>query len=108
KRNYGVMRDFSLLLKRKGEGDKVYSATLMTLTYQGKSFVALAPYRAHTVTKQGKACMECHRSPAIQEYDRTGKITISKWDGSKLVFTKGVIPVPPDWQKAFQLDFVNY
>ncbi len=108
KRNYGVMRDFALLLKRKGEGDKVYSGTLMTLSYQGKSFLALAPYRAHTITKQGRACTECHASEALAEYKRTGKITLSKWDGQKLIFTKGVIPVPPDWQKAFQLDFVDY
>jgi hypothetical protein len=108
KRNYGVMRDFALLLKRKGEGDKIYSGTLMTLSYQGKSFVALAPYRAHTITKQGRACTECHASEALKEYKNTGKITLSKWDGQKLVFTKGVIPVPPDWQKALQLDFVDY
>jgi hypothetical protein len=108
KRNYGVMRDFALLLKRKGEGDKIYSGTLMTLSYQGKSFVALAPYRAHTITKQGRACTECHASEALKEYKNTGKITLSKWEGQKLVFTKGVIPVPPDWQKALQLDFVDY
>ncbi|MCS7198517.1 MAG: cytochrome c3 family protein [Candidatus Bipolaricaulota bacterium] len=110
KRSYGVMRDFSLLLKRKGEGDKIYSGTLMTLSYQGKTFVALAPYRAHTVTKQGKACTDCHSNAAIQEYAKTGKIVLSKWDkeAGKLVFTKGVIPVPPDWKTALQLDFVNY
>lgn len=108
KRNYGVMRDFALLLKRKGEGDKIYAGTLMTLSYQGKTFVALAPYRAHTVTKQGRACTDCHASEAIKEYKNTGKITLSKWDGSKLVFTKGVVPIPPDWKTALQLDFVNY
>jgi len=70
--------------------------------------LALAPYRAHTVTKQGRACTECHASEALAEYKKTGKITLSKWDGQKLVFTKGVIPVPPDWQKALQLDFVDY
>ncbi len=107
-RSYGVMRDFALLLKRKGEGDKVYSGTLMTLTHAGKSFVALAPYRAHTITKQGRACTDCHASEALKEYKNTGKVTISKWDGSKLVFTKGVIPIPPDWKTALQLDFVNY
>ncbi len=107
KRTYGVMRDFALLLNRKGT-DKVYSGTLMTLTYRGKSFVALAPFRAHTITKQGRDCMECHASEALKEYKSTGKITLSKWDGSKLVFAKGVIPIPPDWQKALQLDFVDY
>ncbi|MDW8141515.1 MAG: hypothetical protein RMJ90_04445 [Candidatus Bipolaricaulota bacterium] len=107
KRPYGVMRDFTFLLRRAPSG-KIYTGSMQPLVHGGKSFVAIAPYRAHTITKQGKACMECHRSPIIQEYDRTGKITVSKWDGSKLVFTKGIIPIPPDWKTALQFDFVDY
>jgi len=107
KRNYGVMRDFAFLLRRAPSG-KVYTGSMQPLVHGGKSFVAVAPYRAHTITKQGRGCTECHNNAAIQEYAKTGKITVSKWDGSKLVFTTGVIPIPPDWKTALQLDFVDY
>ncbi len=107
KRPYGVMRDFVFLLKRQGT-NKVHAGSMQPLVHGGKSFVAVAPYRAHTITKQGRGCTECHNNAAIQEYAKTGKITVSKWDGSKLVFTKGIIPIPPDWKTALQLDFVDY
>jgi hypothetical protein len=109
KRPYGVMRDFVMLVRRQGV-NKVYAATMMTLTYKGKSFVAIAPYRAHTIVKEARKCDECHNNAAVQEYKQTGKITVTKWDPAqgKLVNTKGVIPVPPDWRQALQFDFVDY
>lgn len=109
KRPYGILRDFVLLVRRHGTG-KVYSATMMALTYKGKSFVAIAPYRAHTIVKEGRKCDECHNNAAIQEYKQTGKITVTRWDPTqkRLVGPKGVIPVPPDWRQALQFDFVDY
>ncbi|MCC6037531.1 MAG: cytochrome c3 family protein [Armatimonadetes bacterium] len=109
KRPYGVMRDFVMLVRRQGV-NKVYAATMMALTYKGKSFVTIAPYRAHTIVKEARKCDECHNNAAVQEYKQTGKITVTKWDPAqgKLVNTKGVIPVPPDWRQALQFDFVDY
>ncbi|MFA0748231.1 MAG: hypothetical protein ACO2PL_09340 [Armatimonadota bacterium] len=103
------MRDFVMLVRRQGV-NKVYAATMMALTYKGKSFVAIAPYRAHTIVKEARKCDECHNNAAVQEYKQTGKITVTKWDPAqgKLVNTKGVIPVPPDWKQALQFDFVDY
>ncbi|MCS6829059.1 MAG: hypothetical protein RMM08_06075 [Armatimonadota bacterium] len=107
KRPHGIIRDYMLLLRRK-PGGKVHSGTLMTLNYGDKTFVAIAPYRAHTISRNAKKCEDCHDNAAIREYTQTGKITVTRWDGSKIVNTKGVIPVPPDWQTAFRLDFVDY
>lgn len=107
KRPYGIMRDFVFLVRRQGTG-KVYAGTMMSLTYKGNSFVAIAPYRAHTIVKEARKCDECHNNAAIQEYKQTGKITVTKWDGSKLVGPKGVIPIPPDWRQALKFDFVDY
>ncbi|MGQ9519310.1 MAG: hypothetical protein ACUVTP_04340 [Candidatus Fervidibacter sp.] len=109
KRPYGVMRDFVMLVRRQGV-NKVYAATMMSLTYKSKSFVAIAPYRAHTIVKEARKCDECHNNAAIQEYEQTGKITVTKWDHAqgKLLGPKGVVPIPPDWQKALQFDFVDY
>lgn len=107
KRPYGVLRDYLLLLRREGSG-KVHAGTFMALTYQGKSFYALAPYRAHTIVRNARTCQDCHNSPALREYLQTGRITVTMWDGNQIVNTKGVIPVPPDWSQALQFDFVNY
>ncbi|GBC82973.1 hypothetical protein HRbin10_02111 [bacterium HR10] len=109
KRPYGVMRDFVFLVRRHGT-NKVYAGTMMSLTYAGKSFVAIAPYRAHTIVKEARTCDECHNNAAVQEYRQTGKITITRWDPAqgKLVGPKGIIPIPPDWRQALQFDFVDY
>ncbi|MGQ9880924.1 MAG: hypothetical protein ACUVSV_08685 [Armatimonadota bacterium] len=107
KRPHTVLKDYMLLLRRKDTG-KVYTGTIMALNHDNKTFVAVAPYRAHTITKSARKCEDCHNNTVIQEYNKTGKIVLTRWDGSKIVGTKGVIPVPPDWQTAFVLDFVDY
>ncbi len=107
KRPHTLLRDYMLLLRRKGSG-KVYTGTIMTLNYNDKTFLAVAPYRAHTIARNARKCEDCHDNAAIREYNQTGSITVTRWDGSKIVNTKGVIPVPPDWQTAFKLDFVDY
>ncbi len=109
KRPYDRMHGYVFLVRRHGT-NKVYSGTMMALTYKGKSFVAIAPYRAHTIVKEARKCDECHNNAAIQEYKKTGKITVVKWDAAqgRLVGPKGVIPVPPDWRQALQFDFVDY
>lgn len=108
-RPYGVLQGFMLLVRREGSG-KVYPATIMGLTYQGKSFLAIAPYRAHAIVAKGRSCGECHVNQAVTEYAQTGKITITRWDEQqkKLIGPSGVIPVPPDWQQALKFDFVTY
>lgn len=47
---------------------------------------------------------------AIQEYDQTGKITVTKWDTTqkKIISPTGVIPITSDWQQALQIDFLDY
>jgi nitrate/TMAO reductase-like tetraheme cytochrome c subunit len=107
KRPHTLLKDYMLLLRRKDTG-KVYTGTIMTLNYNDKTFVAVAPYRAHTIARNARKCEDCHDNAAIREYNQTGRIVLTTWDGSKVVNKKGVIPVPPDWQTAFQLDFVDY
>lgn len=109
KRPYGQMRDF-IILARRQSNNKITTATMMGLTYQGKSFFAMGPYNAHTIDSVGRQCSDCHNNSVIQEYNQTGKITITKWDTSqkKLFNTKAVIPVPQDWKQAYQIDFVDY
>lgn len=89
---------------------KVHAANMQSLVYDGKTFVAIAPYSAHTITKEARRCSDCHDNAALQEYNKTGKITVAQWDAEqgKLSGPQGVIPVPPDWQEALQFDFLDY
>jgi hypothetical protein len=109
RRHYGPQRDFIFLVNREGTG-KVYPASFQTAAYNGKTFLAIAPFTPHTVMKEGRACSECHNNAAIKEYDQTGKITVTKWDTTqkKIISPAGVIPVTSDWQQALQIDYLDY
>lgn len=111
KRPYGILRDFLLLVRRMPEG-KIYSGTIMTITYQGKSFVTIAPYRAHLILPKDstRKCSECHNNANVRTYNQTGQLYVVKWDTAlkRLINTKGVIPVPPDWKTSLLFDFVDY
>lgn len=102
------MANFELLV-RDTEG-KIHTANMQSAVYEGKTFVAIAPFTAHSITKEARGCSECHHNAAIQEYAKTGMITVAKWDADqgKMIAPQGVIPVPPDWQEALQLDFLDY
>ncbi len=109
KRAWGVLKDYVLLARDKKTG-KVTTATFMTLTYQGKTFFAVGPYTAHAVVKKGLACTDCHNNANIQAYNQNGEIVLTRWDDAekKIINAKGVVPVPPDWKRAFKLDFLTY
>lgn len=108
KRAYAQFRDF-ILLGKLPDG-RVYPGTFMSLTYQGKSFVVVAPFYSHTIKKQGRVCNDCHNNSIVQQYNNTHKLPIVKWDTTqkKLFNTRGVIPLVPDWENAFEFDFVTY
>jgi uncharacterized protein (TIGR03382 family) len=100
---------FAFLLRREGSG-KVHTATMQTLINQDKTFVVLAPYGAHSVTKKARACGDCHDNANVRAYSGTGQMAVTQWDAgtSKLRSATGVVPVPPDWQTALTFDFVTY
>jgi len=97
-------RDFKLLLNFRG---KVYPGTFQSLVYQGQSFYVLAPYYSHAVTTD-ISCSDCHNNAAIREYSDTGAITVTEYREGVLQGPSGVIPVPPDWETALKLDFLDY
>jgi hypothetical protein len=90
--------------------------TAMWTTEAGevKTFAAISPYYDHSIgvprtAEQKRAvCLSCHDSAAVKSYNETGQIVIAKWDeaAGKMVYpTKGVVPVPADYQTAFQVAF---
>jgi hypothetical protein len=97
---------------------KVHTATFQALSFGGRTFLAIAPFFGHSITKDDIACGDCHRmggagNANVQEYVDTDRIVVTKWDpagegAARLVGPTGVIPIPPDWQMSLQFDFLNY
>lgn len=118
-----AMKDFLFLVNR---GGKVCGATFQALvgkdkdTGEDKSFVVVAPFYSHTITRAGRACTACHYYASsdagnanVREYANNGQITIAAWDGTqaganRITGPSGVIPVPTDWADAFQFDHLDY
>jgi len=90
---------FIMLVNRKN--GKVHPATYQTTPWKGKSFVGILPTFSHTVRKaeDARGCGDCHANDAVDEYARTGRIWVAKWneESKSLWLRKGVIPVPPNW-----------
>lgn len=111
----GPRTGFKLLVNYNG---KVHTGTFQTLSYQGKTFVAVAPFFGHSITKDGIACADCHLlagqgNANLVALRDTGKITVTSWDPTKtgtarLVGPTGVIPVPENWKTALEFAFLTY
>ena len=103
---YGQFRDWVFLVNRNG---KVHAANFQSVNYGDHTFVAVAPFYAHTIGKQARSCADCHDNAAVREYAQNGVIPVATWDSAagKLTHATGVVPVPPDYQKALRFDFVD-
>jgi hypothetical protein len=103
---YGQFRDWILLMNRNG---KVHAANFQAVKYGEHTFVALAPFYAHTITRKARECMDCHGNAAVRDYLEDGVIDVAWWNeaAGTLEHVKGVVPVPPDYQTALRFDFVD-
>ena len=101
---------FIMLVNRKN--GKVHPATYQTTGWKGKSFVGILPTFSHSVRKaeDARGCGDCHANDAVDEYARTGRIWVAKWneESKSLWLRKGVIPVPPNWPNVLIFDQVTY
>ncbi len=109
KRAYKPLTDFIILANREKDG-KVYPMTFQSLTYNGKAFAAFGPFTPHTIMKEGRKCNDCHNNANVKEYENTGKIEFAKWNDSDstLTWKHGVVPMPPDYETSFKMDFLTY
>jgi hypothetical protein len=106
---------FKMLMNFNG---KVHTATFQALTYQSQSFLAIAPFFGHSITKDDITCGDCHLQGGagnsnVKAYDDHGKIVVTSWNAGasgsdRLVGPSGVIPVPADWKTALEFVFLNY
>lgn len=106
---YGAFADWRFLVKWR---DQVHQGNILTSTYQGQSFMVIAPFSGHSVyvpPSGYEICHECHDNQMVQEYQNQGTMTITWWDAvdAKVEHFPGVIPVPKDWQTALKLTYVT-
>lgn len=105
KKSAGAKKDWVFLVN--DENGKVRAGNFQSLVYQDESFVVFAPFHSHSVTKDARACIECHNNEAIQELMADDKITIAEWDEATSTLTQkqGVIPVVDG---KMELAYLNY
>ena len=103
---YGQFRDWVFLMNRNG---KVHAANFQAVKHGDDTFVALAPFYAHTISRKGRACLDCHGNVAVRDYLDDGVIDVAWWDeaSATLNHVEGVVPVPPDYRTALRFDFVD-
>jgi hypothetical protein len=115
KRAMKPLSGFLLLVNRDKDGS-VYPATFQSLTYEGRSFVAYAPFTPHTTVREGRRCCDCHLrggrfpNPAIAEYNRSCAIHLATWDEESraLRTIDGVVPLPADYADSVRMDFMVF
>lgn len=102
-----------IILVNRTKDNKVHPATFQSVTYQGKTWIAMGPSVAHTITLSGaRKCVDCHSAsiPAIAEYNSTGLIQFATWNSSDstLSWKQGIVPLPLDYLRSFKLDYITY
>ena len=111
KRFYGPppINGFALLLNRDDTG-VVTTGSFQSVTYGDNTFYAVGRFNGHTISGDARDCVDCHNNSAITSYNDTGEIPVVQWDTNTntLVNTKGIIPVPEDWQTSLKFDFVRF
>jgi hypothetical protein len=100
---------FALLVNDRNTG-KVTTASYQSVAYGDTTFYAIGPFGAHTITRDARSCSDCHNNETIQAYNANGTIDVARRDEgtSRIVNTKGILPIPEDWQTALQFDFVRF
>jgi hypothetical protein len=105
------VHDWKFLINRDG---KVRAGTLMTLKYtngmEDETFAVIAPFAGHTISRTAITdCSNCHNNANVQALV-AGTLQLLTWNGGteRLDNVPGIIPVPPDYQTDFILDFADW
>ncbi len=114
KRPKQQIKDFVILgnITKKG---KVGVLSFQSLSYQGHSWIAMAPYHPHNIKKEGRVCADCHANfggqiDAITDYNTDGIMQFAKWNSndSTLTWLKKIVPLPYDYKRSFKIDFITF
>ncbi len=106
KNAYGQFKDWLFPLNYDG---KVNVGNFQSVKFGNNTFIAMAPFYAHTINREARACDACHANAAITEYDQNGSIDVVTWDqgAGTLTHINGVIPSRPDYLTSLRFDFAD-
>jgi hypothetical protein len=109
KKAYKPFNGFVLLVNDTQTG-KVRAGTYQSVIEGGENtFVAVGPFHGHSVTRDGRRCVDCHDNDRITELNDTGFIVIAHWDDMAdppgIVHTTGAVPFYPS---VMEFEFVDY
>ena len=106
------LTNYRLLIKKDG---MVKLGAIVTHSFNGKTNYIISSTHSHIIKKNATRCSDCHRgmgqiNQAIQEYNDTGYITLTKWDSTskKIIIPHQVIPIPGDWMQSLKIDHSTY
>jgi len=72
---------------------KVTTGNVQTLVYQGKKFIAYAPYFTHSIMKKARQCVDCHDNEAMKRINNGEKIPVFTYTNGTFQEWKGVFPL---------------
>lgn len=107
KKPYGQFKDWNFLVNRNG---KVHTANFQSLNDGDKTMVGMAPFYSHTIARNAVKCTSCHGSESVNDWFADKTIDVVTWDDTqgKLLYRKGIIPVPPNYASGgLRFDFVE-
>jgi hypothetical protein len=89
---------------------KVHPATILSLVYQGKRLLSIAPAYSHTIARNAvSGCGDCHGSANVQDLADDSVLVVAEFDGVAGVrIAEGRIPVPFNYETALVFDYLTY
>ncbi len=82
---------WSFLVNYRG---KVVSGNIQTFVVgKNRTFLVIAPYFSHYITKKGKMCSECHGTKIVKDIQKNNSLTITWIENGKLNNIKGMVPI---------------
>ena len=81
---------------------RVTTANLLTYVYRNRTMITLGPSFGHSITRQGRACSDCHDTSNVRAVT-AGSFTLATWADGKATGARGVVPVvdPLAWKIPF-------
>ena len=115
KRAMKPLSGFVLLVNRAKDGT-VHPASFQSVTYRGRSFVAVGPYTPHATIRAGRSCGDCHlgrgEAPnrALEQLATEGAIRLVSWNAEtrELEWLRGVVPIPEGYESTLRMDFMTF
>lgn len=70
----------------------VTTANFLSYVYGNRTMITFAPAFAHSITKTGRGCLDCHDSRIVRTLQQK-RLRLTEWKGGRLKNVEGVIPV---------------